>query len=175
MTTPSLSAQRGASLLTSLIMLVALTLVSLGSLGTSLMELRMANNAESGMAAIQMAQAGIDATVATPSNYFIVDGVVGDTRCYNVSGCTKSISTMPEPIASVHQVRITRVTNETCPPRTRNSASSCSKMHATMFVSESSYDNSLAGQGQAHLVQGYINLIPAGDNRDTGVTADIQN
>lgn len=167
--------QRGASLITSLIMLIALTLVSLGSLGTSLMELRMANNAESGMTAFQMAQAGIDVTLATPSDYFIVDGVVGDSRCFNASGCTKTISTMPNPVASAHQIRITRVTNETCPPRTRNSASSCAKLHATAFVSESSYDNIAAGQGQAQLVQGYINLIPAGDNRDLGVTADVQN
>lgn len=164
MKTTPLSSQRGASLMTSLILLVGLTLVSLGSLGTSLMELRMSNNAESGMSALQLAQAGVDATLATPADYFIVDGTVGSTRCYNTSGCTATIASMPTPIDppnGAHTIRITRVTNETCPPRTRDSASSCAKLHATAFVTESSYDKSLAGQGQAQLAQGYIRLIPA--------------
>lgn len=173
-----LSRQRGASLLTSLILMAGLTLVALGSLGTSLMELRMANNTESGMSAVQQAQAGIDATLATPANYYIVDGAIGTTRCYNISGCTASISTMPAPIdaaGSAQTVRITRITNETCPPRTRDSASSCSKMHATSFVTESSYDMSLAGRGQASLAQGYIRLIPASPGGDTPPVSSVQN
>jgi len=179
MSSTALSAQRGASLFVSLILMTALTLVALGSLSTSLMELRMANNTEAGMSAFQQAQAGIDATLASPADYYIVNGSIGDTRCYNIAGCIASITSMPEPISlsgDVHKVRITRVTNETCPPRTRDSASSCAKLRATSFVSESIYNNSLAGQGQAELAQGYIRLMPAGDNRDTGTsTSDVQN
>ena len=179
MPSTALSAQRGASLFVSLILMTALTLVALGSLSTSLMELRMANNTEAGMSAFQQAQAGIDATLASPADYYIVNGSIGDTRCYNIAGCIASITSMPEPISlpgDVHKVRITRVTSETCPPRTRDSASSCAKLRATSFVSESIYNNSLAGQGQAELAQGYIRLMPAGDNRDTGTsTSDVQN
>ncbi|HJX18751.1 MAG TPA: PilX N-terminal domain-containing pilus assembly protein [Acidiferrobacterales bacterium] len=180
MLSTALSAQRGASLFVSLILMTALTLVALGSLSTSLMELRMANNTEAGMSAFQQAQAGIDATLASPADYYIVNGSIGDTRCYNIAGCIASITSMPAPISppeeGVHKVRITRVTSETCPPRTRDSASSCAKLRATSFVSESIYNNSLAGQGQAELAQGYIRLMPAGDNRDTGTsTSDVQN
>jgi len=176
----TLSTQRGASLFVSLILMTALTLVALGSLSTSLMELRMANNTESGMSAFQQAQAGIDATLAAPANYYIVNGSIGDTRCYNISGCVATIASMPEPIAppdvGVNKLRITRVTNETCPPRTRNTATSCAKLRATSFVSESTYNNTFAGQGQAELAQGYIRLMPAGDNRDTGgSTTDTRN
>jgi Tfp pilus assembly protein PilX len=173
------STQRGASLFISLILMTALTLVSLGSLSTSLMELRMSNNTESGMSAFQQAQAGIDATLAKPEDYYIVNGNVGDTRCYNFSGCASSIAAMPEPIASsgsAQSVRITRVTSEACPPRTRDAATSCVKLRATSFVGESAYNNTYAGQGQAELAQGYIRLMPAGDNRDTGTsTSDTKN
>lgn len=173
----TLSTQRGASLFVSLVLMTALTLVALGSLSTSLMELRMANNTEAGMSAFQRAQAGIDVTLANPAEYYIVNGSIGDTRCYSITGCTASIASMPEPIDDdTHKVRITRVTNETCPPRTRDSATSCAKLRATSFVSESAYNNALAGQGQAELAQGYIRLMPAGDNRDTGTsTSDVQN
>lgn len=172
MHTLSLSSQRGASLFTSLIILVGITLLALGSLGTSLMELRMANNAEAGSAAYQLAQAGIDTTLSSPEEYYIVKGAVGETRCYNLAGCIDTIATMPEPINTKwnanSNLRITRVTNETCPPRTRNSATSCAKQKASAFVSESSYDATLAGQGRSELAQGYIKLIPSVDDRDTG-------
>jgi len=175
----TLSTQRGASLFVSLILMVALTLVSLGSLSTSLMELRMANNTESGMSAFQQAQAGIDATLAAPGDYYIVNGNVGDTRCYNSTGCAASIAAMPEPIASsgsAQSLRITRVTAESCPPRTRDAATSCVKLRATSFVGESAYNKAFAGQGQAEVAQGYIRLMPAGDNRETGSSAsDTQN
>jgi len=175
----TLSTQRGASLFVSLILMTALTLVALGSLSTSLMELRMSNNTESGVSAFQRAQAGIDATLAQPVDYYIVSGEVGDTRCYNITGCTASIAAMPEPVSpagGANRIRITRVTNETCPPRTRDSATSCAKMRATSFVNESAYNNTLAGQGQAELAQGYIRLMSANDNRDTGApTSETQN
>ena len=49
-------------------------------------------------------------------------------------------------------------------------------MRATSFVNESAYNNTLAGQGQAELAQGYIRLMSANDNRDTGTpTSETQN
>jgi Tfp pilus assembly protein PilV len=170
-TTPK-SRQRGASLFTSLIILVGITLVSLGSLGTSLMELRMANNAEAGSAAFQLAQAGIEATLAKPEEYYIVKGSVGETRCYNLAGCIDTIDSLPEPMATKwnadSHLKVTRVTNETCPPRTRHTATSCAKQKAAGFVAESSFDATFAGQGRAELAQGYIKLFPALDDRDDG-------
>jgi len=154
--------QRGASLFTALIMLFALSVVSLASLTTSLMELRMSNNAEAGMSAFQLAQAGIDAALTDETNNFLVVGAVGDTKCTPgyPTACNSNMATFPSP-ANKSQVRITRVTDKGCPPRTRNSASSCAKQSAATFVAESSYDGTFAGQGKAELTLGYIKLLPA--------------
>jgi len=159
--TPNAATQRGASLFTALIMLLALSIVSLGSLTTSLMELRMANNAEAGMAAFQTAQAGIDAAVADEANSYVVKGTVGDTLCYGITGCNTTMASMPAP-ANKDKVRITRVTDRGCPPRS-SMGSSCDKQSAATFVTQSEYDGTLIGQGRADLVLGYIRLLPAGN------------
>lgn len=82
------SAQQGAALLTALIMLIAVTLLSLASLGTSMMELRMSGNEESSMLAFQSAQAAVDAVIdqdekspSTAIKNFAVVGALGYTKC----------------------------------------------------------------------------------------------
>jgi type IV pilus assembly protein PilX len=82
------SSQQGAALLTALIMLIAVTLLSLASLGTSMMELRMSGNEESSMQAFQSAQAAVDAlidqdekTPLTAFKNFAVTGSLGYTQC----------------------------------------------------------------------------------------------
>lgn len=82
------SSQQGAALLTALIMLIAVTLLSLASLGTSMMELRMSGNEESSMQAFQSAQAAVDAVIdqdekspdTTVKNFAVV-GTLGYTKC----------------------------------------------------------------------------------------------
>ena len=156
------SRQRGAALFTVLIMLVALTLVCLTSLSSSLLELRMSANEEATVAAFQAAQAGIDATVSNSDTTMRVIGSVPNTTCFNATGnCNNTIATMPEPIGSRHRITVTRTTDETCPPRTRDYASSCSKQHAVTFDVKSDYNDTAAGGGSSELVQGYIKLIPA--------------
>lgn len=156
------SRQRGAALFTVLIMLVALTLVCLTSLSSSLLELRMSANEEATVAAFQASQAGIDATVSNSDATMRVVGSVPNTTCFNASEtCNNTITAMPDPIGSQHEITVTRTTDETCPPRTRDYASSCSKQHAVTFDVKSDYDDTAAGRGSAELVQGYIKLIPA--------------
>lgn len=173
----SLSRQRGAALFTVLIMLVALTLVCLTSLSSSLLELRMSANEEATVAAFQAAQAGIDATVSSSDSTMKVIGSVPNTSCYNPSGsCNNTIASMPAPVGLQHEITVTRVTEETCPPRTRDYASSCSKQHAVTFDVKSDYDDTVAGRGTAELVQGYIKLIPAiQDLESAGPTSATEN
>jgi len=160
--------QRGASLFTALIILVALTLVSLGSLGTSLLELRMSGNEEASMGAFQAAQAAIDATVASAETNIVVAGTVGNRSCYNISGCEQTLASMPSPIGSNHTIQITRITDEGCPPRTRDSATTCAKQHAATFTIDGMFDKTLYGQGKSDLVQGYIKLIPVTQEQTSG-------
>lgn len=84
----SRSSQQGAAMLTALIMLIAVTLLSLASLGTSMMELRMSGNEESSMQAFQSAQAAVDAVIdqdekspTTALKNFAVVGQLGYTKC----------------------------------------------------------------------------------------------
>lgn len=160
---PLARGQRGASLLTALIILVAITILALGSLGTSLLELRMSSNHEATVAALQTAQAAVDAVIVDAENNFIVSGTVGDTRCANwPTSCVADLSTLPAPLSSANEVRVTRTTEQGCPPRTRNTASSCDHMNVASFELESKYDNTLVGGGKAALTQGYLKLIPVG-------------
>jgi hypothetical protein len=153
--------ERGASLFMALIMLVAMSILALGSLTTSLMEVRMAGNSESTMSAFASAQAGVEVADNNSDSYFVVNGVKGDTRCFGYSGCTNTIGSVPQPLdASYSKLRVTRTTDVGCPPRTKDNATSCAKQNATTFVTESEFDGTVAGKGRAELVQGYIQLIP---------------
>ena len=161
--------ERGASLFTALIMLVAMSVIALGSLTTSLMEVRMAGNSESTMSAFASAQAGIEVAVNGADDYFVVAGAKGDTRCFGYTGCTNAISSVPAPLdASYSKLRVTRTTDTGCPPRTKDNATSCAKQNATTFVTESEFDGAAAGKGRAQLVQGYIQLIPVIQDTTTG-------
>ena len=161
--------ERGASLFTALIMLVAMSVLALGSLSTSLMEVRMAGNSESTMSAFALAQAGIEVAVNSSDTYFVVSGAKGDTRCFGYTGCTNTIGSVPQPLDSTYsKLRVTRTTEVGCPPRTKDNATSCAKQNASTFVTESEYDGAAAGKGRAELVQGYIQLIPVIQDTTTG-------
>ena len=170
--------QCGAALFTVLIMLVALTLVCLTSLSSSLMELRMSANDEATVAAFQFAQAGVDATVSDSDNTMKVVGSLSNKSCYNASGtaCDQTIASLPAPIGADHDIVVTRTSDETCPPRTRDYASSCARQHAVSFDVDSTYDDTESGRGSAQLAQGYIKLIPAiQDLESAGPASATQN
>lgn len=57
--------QRGAALVVGLMMLVALTLIGVTTMGMSSMELRMASNAQNKSNAFQAAEAGLEVGVGT--------------------------------------------------------------------------------------------------------------
>jgi Tfp pilus assembly protein PilX len=152
--------QRGAALLTALILLVALTIISLASLGTSLLELRMANNTESGISAFQSAQSAIESIIHDGSANMIVAGVVGHTNCTTGLSCNENNVSLPEPFDNFGSIKITRTTDSSCPPRIPGSEVSCAWSKAAGFEINSKYDRSSLGQGQAELNQGYIKLYP---------------
>jgi FlaG/FlaF family flagellin (archaellin) len=162
------SDQRGASLFTALIILVALTLLTLASLSTSLLQLRMSSNEESKAAAFQSAQASIDNIINTDyiarqplsldysKQYFKIAGAIGHAQCTpNWSGgtCNTSIVTLTSPLDSAssgpNKAKIVRLTD---PISTRNTK--CPK--AATFQIESVYDRSALGHGKSELIQGYI-------------------
>lgn len=171
---PAAAAQRGAALFTALIMLIALTIISLASLGTSLLELRMANNTEAGISAFQSAQSAIDNVIFNDTANFVITGDLNNTNCTtNADGtCDARNVELPVPFVSNNQVTITRTSDSGCPPA--DLETSCSKSKAASFDIYSKYDRSALGQGRAELNQGYVKLFPCvagncGTNTETAL------
>lgn len=159
--------QRGAALFTALIMLIALTLVALASLGTSLLELRMSGNEETAMSAYQSSQAGVDVVIndaLSNQQFSIAQGNRGATHCYNwPDSCTYTIASgaMPAPVNTAYtQLKITQVVDRGEPPRSKRFATSAKHFSAAYFEVESLFNKSSLGQGKAALAQGYLQLLP---------------
>lgn len=74
------SRQSGVVLVVALVLLVAITLLSLAGMSTTTLELLMATNQQVRINAFQQAEAGIDA-VSSDLDNFAVTGAVGNNRC----------------------------------------------------------------------------------------------
>jgi len=173
--------QRGAALFTALILLVALTVISLVSLNVSLLQLRMSTNEEARMTAFQTAQGAIDNVIATnaaanPANAsFTSINVINNTNCTaNVaSTCTYRTVALTTPLdgtsSGLSQVVLTRLTD---PIDVRTTSGKCNK--SSMFSVESTYDKSIFGQGRSELVQGYMvcDYSPFGGGTPPPATAE---
>lgn len=165
--------QRGAALFTSLIMLIALTLLALASLGTSLLELRMSGNEEMAMSAFQSAQAGVDVVLndalAEEPQIVLARGTRGTTNCYNIAGCTYTIPSnlIPAPVNSNYsKISITQTDERGPAPRSRRYATSTKLFSAAYFEVESIFDKSAIGQGKAGAVEGFLQLLPGSPTSD---------
>lgn len=162
------ASQRGVALFTALIILVVLTLVTLASLSTSMLELRMSTNEESRSTAFQTAQAAIDnviyidylarqpLTLDETKQYFKIAGPVGYSQCtpkWSGGGCDTTNIVLTSPLdgtsSGLNQVKIKRLND---PVSTRNA--NCPS--AATFQLESTYDRSALGFGKSGLVQGYV-------------------
>lgn len=154
------ASQRGSALFTALVMLIALTIISLASLGTSLLELRMSNNTEAGVSAFQAAQSAIDNTIYNSGANFIVTGSINHTNCTAGRACDMNDITLPAPFSSATSVEVRRTSDSGCPPRMSGYETSCAWSKAASFNINSQFDRSTLGQGQAELNQGYIKLYP---------------
>jgi hypothetical protein len=157
--------QRGVVLFISLIMLVVIGMLSLSLMGMSRVELRMANNEEARMNALQMAQAISDIIVADPDKTPVVGGA-GYTMCTSsLSGCDAEMSDLPDnhittAVTDGHlSASATRSDPEFRPPP-RGMGFSASKFVGTSFRLRSTYDRTEDGQGYGAVEEGLIVLIP---------------
>ncbi len=170
--------QRGAALFTSLIMLIALTLLGLASLGTSLLELRMSGNEELAMSAYQSAEAGAEVIINDASlpkeekKFLIPRGGTGATTCYRTdtkygwpSTCTYTVaaSDVPAPVnAGDYHIKVTQTVASGPPPPSGPYATSSKHFSAASLEAESIFDRASTGQGKSVVVQGFIHLLPGG-------------
>jgi Tfp pilus assembly protein PilX len=154
----SRSAQNGATLFLTLIMLVVITIISLATLGTSLMELRMSSNAESSMSAQQETLSAIDNVIQNAETNFTVAGGLYYRNCTSGLSCDENSIALPAPFDTHTKVEIMRESETTCPPPLLHYSTSCTNSKAASFKVYGI--RSGLGQGLSELNQGYINVFP---------------
>jgi Tfp pilus assembly protein PilX len=170
--------QRGAAMFTALILLIALTLVALASLGTSLLELRMSGNEEMAMSAFQSAEAGAEVIINDASlpdeevKFLKARPGTGPTTCYRTntkygwpSTCTYTVeaSEVPPPVNSEdYHIKVTQTIDSGPPPPSGRYGTSSKHFSAASLEAESIYDRASTGQGKSVVVQGFIRLLPGG-------------
>lgn len=159
--------QQGAALITALIFLVIITMLSLSSMRSSMLEMRQAQNDEVRAAAFEGAQAVVDAILDTPAN-MPVAGNVGDTTCSpGISGCTQNTITMPDgfhedDVASgAIAVTVTRLGPAFRPPP-RGLGTSARMLTAAAFQIDADFDLTDQGRGQSEISQGVLIVVPRG-------------
>ncbi|MDH3377863.1 MAG: pilus assembly PilX N-terminal domain-containing protein [Gammaproteobacteria bacterium] len=187
--------QRGVALAVAMILLLGVTVVSVASLNTSLLELVMAGNEEARMSAFQKAQAGLDAVEKELCTdyvaFFAPYDTTGASSCTSggFDGKTCDNTTLalpadyddPDDLANT-QIRVARFAQvERSSPRGDDSVdpadfdnvscsvgyrpSSAAKTYASLIF-ESKYDAIASRGGRAQLAQGY--LIELGSSSDDG-------
>jgi hypothetical protein len=153
------SSQRGAALVTGLVLLVVITLLTITAMRASTLELRMASNEQERTGAFESAQSTVEAVLTDPSN-FPVTGTIGFRLCTtNVEGCDRDIILPDGPFTEDNAAIVTRLAPDIAPPP-RGLETSSDKFAAAFFSVDGQFDASGAGGGTANVVQGYLVLVP---------------
>ncbi|MCH9674693.1 MAG: pilus assembly PilX N-terminal domain-containing protein [Gammaproteobacteria bacterium] len=145
--------QRGIALIVALILLAGATLIGIAAVNTSVMELKMAGNAEAMGDSFQTALAAIDFVMSDTSNLPTV-GALGIKRAANLVDPVFTANTNETITAWA-----TRLDDCGLPPRAR-SASSVVAYSAFVYEVGSSIDRHATGFGLSEMSQGYILLGP---------------
>ena len=151
--TPMLSGQRGSVLFVALLILIGATAISLSAVNTSVMELRMAGNAEAATDTFQTALAAIDFTISDSTN-LPTSGPLHQPKAVTLNGSMFQTSAGDTISASA-----SRVDDCAAPPRAR-SASSLTAFSAFAYEIDATIERNASGQGRGAMTQGYILLGP---------------
>ena len=147
------SRQKGVALVVVLMMLIGITLISMASLNTSVMELRMARNTESSVNNFQTAISAVDFVISDPANLPTVGPLMTPTSV-TLTGSPFAVSTGDTVTASA-----IRVGECGLPPRMR-SANSLMAYSAFDYEITADLDKNVSGMGQTGVVQGYLQMGP---------------
>ncbi len=164
--TATLRRQSGVILVTSLVFLIAITLLAIASMRSSVIGMHMAQNEESRIVAIQGAQALADAIVSDPATTPVI-GEPGFTICTATEfNCTRNDLTMTNAImaqytaSGVVSARVERMF-PALRPAPRGVESSMDKFVGASFEVRSTYDRVAEGLGKQTVVEGILVLVPA--------------
>ena len=164
--TATLRRQSGVILVTSLVFLIAITLLAIASMRSSVIGMHMAQNEESRIVAIQGAQALADAIVSDPNTTPVI-GEPGFTICTTTeTNCQRNDLTMTNAImaqytaSGVVSARVERMF-PALRPAPRGVESSMDKFVGASFEVTSTYDRVAEGLGKQTVVEGILVLVPA--------------
>ncbi|MDX1509233.1 MAG: PilX N-terminal domain-containing pilus assembly protein [Woeseiaceae bacterium] len=157
--------ERGAILVVALVFLVAITLLTLSSMRSSNINLRMAQNEESRVAAVQAAQALTDAIIANPQSTPVV-GSSGYTACTAAeANCNRNDLNVPDyslqnDVAMNYLSARVERTGATYRPPPRVVESSIDKFTTASFNVTTTFDRARDGLGRQQITEGVIVLVP---------------
>jgi Tfp pilus assembly protein PilX len=154
--------QKGAALITALVLLVALTLVALSGIQTSSVQLQISGNDEATVEAYEFAQSVVDAVIENSTN-FVVGANIGYTTCMVAGpGCNATSINLTETMFSgvnlQAKVELLKIGQS---PRLVN-GNSMSQTNGAYFSIEGQYDETANNRGKSDVVQGYVMIIPTG-------------
>jgi len=159
---------KGAALVTSLILLLALTMVALSAIQTSAVQVQISGNDEDTLTANQYAQSVVDAVIETPVS-FIVGASDGYTVCAAAAtGCDKVAVTLPTNSMFTKvgvndttgvQAKVKLLKTGTA-PRLGTNASSAAAFSGAYFTITGSYNETSNNGGKSSVVQGFVMVYP---------------
>ena len=163
--TATIRRQSGVILVTSLVFLIAITLLAVASMRSANIGLHMAQNEESRIVALQGAQALADAIVSDPNTTLVI-GEPGFTTCTATeNNCQRNDLTMTNAImaeytgSGIISARVERMF-PALRPAPRGVESSMDKFVAASFEVRSTYDRVSEGLGKQTIVEGILVLVP---------------
>lgn len=145
--------QSGVVLVVVLMMLIGITLISMATVNTSVMELRMARNAEFGVNNFQTALSAVDFVISDPANLPSL-GPLMQPAPVTLTGALFTASAGDTVTASA-----VRVGECGLPPRMR-SANSLMAYSAFDYEITANLDKNGSGMGQTGVVQGFLQMGP---------------
>lgn len=167
---------KGAALITSLVLLMALTMVALSAIQTTAVQVLISGNDENTLDARQSAQSVVDDVIQNAANKFIIGAKSGYTVCAvqdAANSCDKVDSTIiTSSMFSTIGINATNgvnakvkfLKNGTAPRLNVNQASSASSFRGAYVTVTGSYDvppaTSGKPDGKASVVQGYVMILP---------------
>ena len=167
-------AERGVTLVVVLILLVAVTALSMASLQTALLELLMAGNAEATLRALQKAQGAIEAVASKPDN-FVLPGEKEQVNCtpgfdtaYPGAVCRAATVSFADGYAAGGDAADTHVRVHRLHPLladctvVRELESECGLLDFAAFSVESRYRSARPRGGSATVIQGFLIAVPGG-------------
>lgn len=154
--------QNGTALVTALVLLVALTMVSLAGIQSSSVQLQISGNDEETVLAYEYAQSVVDAVIENPA-YFAVGAANGHTICLTAeTGCNDTPITFSETMFSGVNLQAKVTLVKVGPAPRMYNASDLENTTAAYFDVKGRYDETGNRGGKANIVQGMVKVISAG-------------